>query len=62
MSASLQSLLRGFIADARGGAAMEHGLIVALVIVVLLAAASAMGSAAQDMWATMSAAITGAGT
>ncbi|WP_404712811.1 Flp family type IVb pilin [Sphingomonas sp. MMS24-J13] len=41
--------------DTRGATAIEYGLIVALLVIVIVAGVSALGGATGDMWSNMAA-------
>ena len=50
----------GFIKDEDGATAIEYGLIAALVSVAAIGALTAMGDNLQDLFGTVSAALSGA--
>jgi pilus assembly protein Flp/PilA len=43
-SRSLSAMIRGFMADDQGATAIEYGLIVALIAVVIITAVSTLGT------------------
>jgi pilus assembly protein Flp/PilA len=47
--------------DARGATAIEYGLIVALLVIVIVAGVSALGSATGGMWSNMATKVVQAG-
>ncbi len=54
--------LRNFISDESGATAIEYGLIAALVSVAAIAALTALGSALQGIFSTVSGELEAAGS
>jgi pilus assembly protein Flp/PilA len=50
----MKTFLNDFVSDESGATAIEYGLIAALVSVAAIAALSALGSALQDIFSTVS--------
>ena len=48
--------------DARGGTAIEYGLIAAVVVIAMLAALIAFAHAATDIWGNVATKVTNAGS
>lgn len=55
----MQNLVNRFIKDESGATAIEYGLIAALVAVVLIAGASALGDSISDKFADLSTTLDG---
>ncbi|HLI67365.1 MAG TPA: Flp family type IVb pilin [Caulobacteraceae bacterium] len=55
-----RSALRRFCADRRGATAIEYGLIVSLIFLVILASVTAFGTKSTNMYNTISTAISSA--
>jgi pilus assembly protein Flp/PilA len=51
-----------FVRDERGATAVEYGLMVALIAVVIIAAVTALGSALSTKFTTVGGAVSGAGS
>lgn len=50
----MKTVLNAFIADESGATAIEYGLIAALISVSAIAALSALGTALEDIFVTVS--------
>ena len=53
--------LRKLLRDVRGGTAIEYGLIIALVVIVMFGALVSLAGTTQDMWDNVSSNIVEAG-
>jgi pilus assembly protein Flp/PilA len=50
--------LRQLLRDTRGGTAIEYGLIVALIVIVMMASFMAVADVTQGMWRNVSTKVT----
>ena len=57
----MRRLIRKLYGETRGGTAIEYGLILALVVIVLLAALFGLASTTVDMWNNISTKVSEAG-